>query len=130
MFEYEIISGLACLRTSYGDLSISKDSFIGFKPIELFVSALVGCSASIFTTILGKKRIKVDKIRIKANVERDVQTANKITEVEILFIVEGTNLIFEQLKKVLDITIKNCGMIQSVNRSINIKESIKVVIPS
>ncbi|WP_442598282.1 OsmC family protein [Neobacillus sp. D3-1R] len=127
MFEYELKEGAFSLNTNFEELFISPDSSLGFKPVELFISSLVGCSGGVFRKILDKKRLDVSNIRIKANVERNKLEANKITKIDFLFIVEGKNLSIDQVEKALQVTIKNCGMIQSVIGSIEINESAEVI---
>lgn len=127
MFEYEFKAGAISLNTDYKELFVSPDPSFGYKPIELLVSSLVGCSGGIFKKVLDKKRLPVDNIKVKANVERNKEEANKITKIDLIFVVEGKNLSIEQLEKALEVTIKNCGMIQSVIGSILINGHIEVV---
>lgn len=127
MFEFELKAEAIRINTSYKELNVSPDSSFGYKPIELFVSSLVGCSGAVFKKVLYKKRIEVDNIKIKANVERNKEEANKITKIDLIFVVEGRNLSISQLEKALEVTFKNCGMIQSVIGSIGINGLIEVV---
>ncbi|MCH1625621.1 OsmC family protein [Ferdinandcohnia quinoae] len=92
MLEYEIKDGLTSLQTEFHELHISPDPSIGIKPSELLVSSLVGCSSAILTKVLEKKRIKVDSIRVQASMERNPSEANRITKVDIHFIIEGKNI--------------------------------------
>lgn len=127
MFEYEVKTGAISLNTGFQELFVSPDPGFGYKQAELFVSSLVGCSGGIFRKVLEKKRFDVHNIKIKANVERNKEEENKITKIDLLFIVEGKNLTIEQLEKALQETTKNCAMIQSVIGSIDITEALEIV---
>lgn len=110
----------------FGDLFISGNSGIGFRPVELMVSSIAGCSGGVFKKILEKKRIVFTDIEIKASVNRNKQEANKITKIALTYIVEGENLNLQQLQKTLEVALKNCGMIQSVKGSIEIHEKVEI----
>jgi len=110
----------------FGELSVSGNSEIGFRPFQLFVSSIVGCSGSVFRTVLDKKRISYDTIEIDASVERDEQKANKVTKIRLHFIIEGKNLNLDQLQKSLKVSSKNCAMVQSVKDAITIEETIEI----
>ncbi|QQZ09876.1 OsmC family protein [Heyndrickxia vini] len=127
MFEFELKNGVTHLHTQFGELSISSDRSKGFKPVELLVSSIVGCSVGILSNVLEKKRMDVQSIRVNTNVERNSEEANKVTRIDLHYIIEGTNISEEQIRKSLDVTFKNCGMIQSVIGSIQMKESFEVI---
>ncbi|KAF0815706.1 MULTISPECIES: OsmC family protein [Cytobacillus] len=126
MFEYEIKNGVTNLNTKYGVLVVSPDHSKGFKPIELLVSSIVGCSGQILSNVLVKKRIKISAIRIKTNVERNEKEANKVTRIDLQFIFEGKNIPEEQIRKSLDVTFKNCGMIQTLKDAVQINASFEI----
>ncbi|MCQ6281226.1 OsmC family protein [Bacillus sp. EB600] len=127
MFEYELENGVTNLNTKYGALAVSSDPSQGYKPIELLVSSIVGCSGGILSKVLEKKRIKVNTIRIKTNVERNEQEANKVTRINLHYIIEGENISKEQIRKSLKVTFKNCAMIQTVKGCISINESFEII---
>ncbi|WP_246055376.1 OsmC family protein [Pseudalkalibacillus caeni] len=110
----------------HGFLNISSDSSNGYKPFELIVSSIAGCSGSVLRTILEKKRIDFSGIKINAEVTRDKKRANRISEISLHYIVEGSNAEKDIVQKSLELAIKNCGMIQTVIDSVQIKETIEV----
>ena len=110
----------------FGKIDISSNTDIGFRPVQLLVSSLAGCSGGLLKKILEKKRIVFDTITIAADIERDETEANKVTRIALHYTVYGTNLSMSQVQKSLDLAVKNCGMIQSVNGSIEIVETIEV----
>lgn len=127
MFEYELKDGSCRLQTEYQELHVSSDPQKGVKPVELLVSSIVGCSSGIFTKVLDKKRIQVDSIRVRATVERKPEEANRVTKINLHFIVTGENMNENQIQKSLEVTRKNCSMIQSVKDSIQITETFEAL---
>jgi putative redox protein len=127
MFEYELKNGAAHLNTQFGELIVSADPEKGFKPIELLVSSLVGCSGGILETVLKKKRIEYDSIRVQTNIERNKEKANRVERIDFHYIIEGKNLKEEQVQKSLDMTLKYCGMIQTVIGSVEVHETFELI---
>lgn len=127
MLEYSYKNGVTILETNYGPLHVSSDPSKGHRPFELLISSIVGCSSGILYKILKKKRMKVEAIQIQSNVERNKEVANKVTEISLFYIIEGTDLKEEQIKKSMELAFKNCAMIQSVKDSIKINESFEII---
>lgn len=127
MFEFELKDGAAVLHTTYLDLSVSSDPKKGYKPVELFISSIVGCSGSILQKVLEKKRVDVKSLQTVVKVERNEEEANRITKIELHFIISSDQISEEQMKKVLEVTMKNCGMIQSVKELIKIIETFEIL---
>ncbi|WDF05841.1 OsmC family protein [Shouchella hunanensis] len=111
----------------YGKLDISGDESAGFRPFQLLVSSIAVCSGGVFRTILDKKRISYKSINLEADVVRNEANVNEVTEVHLTFIIEGAQANFEKLEKALQLATKNCPIVQSVNKSINITETIKMI---
>ena len=110
----------------YGTLNISSNAENGFRPVQLLVSSLVGCSGGLLKTILEKKRIAFDTIHVEADVERNGTRVNKVTKISLHYIVFGKNLNIKQVQKSLNIVMRNCSMIESVKNSIEVVETIGI----
>jgi putative redox protein len=113
-------------KFEFDELFISGNSDIGYRPVELMVSSIAGCSGGVYKKILEKKRISFTGIEIRASVERNKEEANKITKIDLTYIVEGQNLDLQQLEKALEVALKNCGMAQSVMGAIEINEKVEI----
>jgi len=85
----------------YGTLTISGNSELGFRPFQLLVSSIAGCSGSVFKKILEKKKIAYDDIEIDARVERDEKQANKVTKIELQFTVNWAKSRYRATGKVI-----------------------------
>ncbi|SDM70275.1 OsmC family protein [Sediminibacillus halophilus] len=117
------------VRTSfdYGQLNISGNEDYGFRPYQLMVSSIAGCSASVFRKIVEKQRMELEDWKIVADVERNPEEANRIERIQLHYIVKGKGLSEEKLKKSLQTARKNCSMIRSVEDSITIEESLEYI---
>ncbi|MDZ5472276.1 OsmC family protein [Bacillus sp. 31A1R] len=127
MFEFEVKDGVSQLNSSYGTLMVSPDPLKGYKPVELLVSSIVGCSSAILQKVLEKKRIAVKGMTVKVSVERNLEEANRVTKIHLHFVIAGEDISEEQMEKSLEVTLKNCGIIQSVKNGIDINESFEIV---
>ena len=112
---------------SYGKLSISGNENQGFRPFELMIASIVGCSGSVFQKILEKQRTHVEELSIHAEVERNPEEANKIEWIRLNYTVKGHHLNIDRLYKNLELSRKNCSMIRSVEQSIQIEETINII---
>lgn len=125
--ENERITG----NLTYSEIQISPNEKRGFRPYELLVSSLVGCSGTLLETILQKKRQPYEKIEVEVSSVRNPDQANRIEQISITASVHGENNIAEeQAKKIADLVVKNCGMIQSVIQSIDINFTVKSISPN
>jgi len=114
-------------KFGYGELDISSDDTKGFRPFQLMVASIAGCSASVFRKILVKQRIEIAELQIVADVKRDPDEANRIKDITLNFVVKGDRLDQTKMEKNLKLARKNCSMVRSVEDSINITETIETV---
>ncbi|SEQ49664.1 OsmC family protein [Piscibacillus halophilus] len=114
-------------ETNFGPLDISPNEDEGFRPFQLMVASLAGCSASVFRKILNKQKVEFDEMTIDADVERTGDDVNKIEKVTLTFKVKGQDLNRSKLEKSLQIASKNCSMVQSVIGSIEVIETVEVI---
>ncbi|WP_066185858.1 MULTISPECIES: OsmC family protein [Gracilibacillus] len=125
--EFYLKQGGVRTNLAYGELDIAGNEDNGYRPFELMVASVTGCSASVFCKVLKKKRIDIDDLKITADVERSPQHANKITAIELQFVVKGSQLKKDQLEKALEVARKNCSMIRTIEESVNITEKLEVI---
>lgn len=111
---------------AFGNLTISGDDALGYRPFQLMVASIVGCSGSVFKKILQKQRISFETLTVDADVERNPDEANRIEHITLHFTVKGKDLNEEKLKKSLTIARRNCAMVRSVEDSIHIEETLKI----
>lgn len=114
-------------EVKFGKLQICGDEKYGYRPYQLFVSAIAVCSGGVLRKVLDKKRLTYTDITITTEIERNEKRANKIEKIQLHFQITGTGLTEELIGKCLKITRKNCSMVQSVEDSIEISESFTIV---
>ncbi|MFC7393929.1 OsmC family protein [Scopulibacillus cellulosilyticus] len=112
--------------TGFGALDISADEEKGFRPYQLMVASLAGCSVSVMRKILKKKRLEVEDIQVTAEVTRNPDKADRIEKVHLHFRIKGKGL-EDKMDKIMELTTKNCSMVQSVIGSIEVTETYELV---
>ncbi|MDR6124838.1 putative redox protein [Bacillus sp. SLBN-46] len=112
----------------FDPITISPSENKGYRPFELFVSSLVGCSGTILRNILTKRKYAFQKLEIEVSAVRNPDHANRIEQLSFTAYVQSDEPLTSQLEeKISDLVVKNCGMIQSVIQSIDITFTINSV---
>ena len=110
----------------FGSLPISPNDTIGYRPYELFVSSLIGCSGTLLGNILKKKRVEHKRIVMDVSSVRNPDHANRIEQLSITAYVQSDQPLSEENAiKIADLVVKNCGMIQSVIETIDVTFIVK-----
>nr|WP_059104033.1 OsmC family protein [Shouchella shacheensis] len=112
---------------AYGRLDVSGDETAGFRPFQLLVSSVAVCSAGVFRKILEKKRISYGEVDVAAEVTRNEANVNEVTAIALHFTISGASASQETVEKALALSTKNCPIVQSVNGSIDITETIEFI---
>lgn len=129
MLTFETFENGVTLKTGYDTLHVSPNEEHGFRPFELMVASIIGCSTNVFKKILVKMRIDVKDMKITTNLERDEANANRIKSIHIHYVIKGgSSLSQEKVKKALSIARKNCGMIQTIEGSVNVIETFDIIL--
>ncbi|MFC7322857.1 OsmC family protein [Halobacillus campisalis] len=117
------------VRTSfeYGQLDISGDELHGYRPYQLMVASVAGCSIGVYRKILDKQKINYEDIKVTADVKRNSDEANRIESIHLHFVIKGYRLNQDKLLKNLEISSKNCSMVQSVVNSIKVEETLECI---
>src|SRR5690625_116402 len=87
------------MRTEFGDLNISPDSDYGFRPFQLMVASIAGCSSTALRIVLTKMRIDFKDIKVSAEVERNEAKANRIEKIHLHYAIKGENLLQDKIEK-------------------------------
>lgn len=110
----------------FGTLTISSNRQEGFKPIDLLVSTIAGCSQIVFTRILEKQRIQYDSLTLQIDAVQSEDGANPLTKVSLLYTISGSDLVLEKLEKALRLVPSNCTIMQSLNPNIEVIEQVVI----
>ncbi len=116
-------------RFEFGELHISGDAAYGFRPFQLLVSSVAVCSGGVLRKVLKKMRLNYQDIRISAEVERNPAEADRVEKIHLHFVIQG-ELPQEKVTRAMELTRKNCSMVQSVKDSIEVTETFEIIAPS
>ena len=110
----------------FGELQISSNEEYGFRPYQLLVSSLAVCSGGVMRKVLDKMRMPAEDIKVEVQeIVRNEEEADRVEKVHLHFIVTG-DISAEKMPRILELTRKNCSMVQSVKDSIEITETFEV----
>ncbi|OKL35980.1 OsmC family protein [Domibacillus mangrovi] len=110
----------------YGKLDISGDEEYGFRPYQLLVSSIAVCSGGVLRKIFAKQRIEIEDMTIQTDVKRNPNEVDRVEKISVHFIIKGIGLKEEKVKKAIELTRKNCSMVQSVVPAIEVVETFEI----
>ncbi|MBN1264485.1 MAG: OsmC family protein [Anaerolineales bacterium] len=64
----------------------------GFRPLELLLTGLIGCTAMDVISILQKKRQQVEGFEVEAHAERAQEHPKVFTSIKIVYRIKGKNI--------------------------------------
>jgi putative redox protein len=105
-------TGAQCVATGSGGHSIVLDApngraqWAGFKPSELVLAALLGCTGVDFTSILAKQRQAVTSISAEASGEQHQDPPWAFRHIEVVFTVAGHNLDQHAVDRALTLAVE------------------------
>ena len=112
----------------FGPLTISSDETKGFRPYQLLVSSLVGCSGAVLRKVCEKMRMPVEEMEIDVlEVIRNPEEASRLEKVHIHFKLKGSNLNSTKMERAMTLTKKNCSMVRSVDQSMEVIETFEIL---
>lgn len=101
--------------TEFGTLHISSNEEKGFRPYQLMVSSIAVCSGGVMRKILEKMRTPADDITIDVKeIVRSDDDASRLLKIHLHFNIQGAKITEAKMPRVLELTEKNCSMLQSV----------------
>jgi putative redox protein len=76
----------------------------GFRPMELILTGLIGCTAMDVISILMKKRQDVTGFRVTADAEQAESHPHVFTKIHIHYIVEGQNIDPKAVERAMELS--------------------------
>lgn len=113
----------------FGELKISGQSEYGYRPFQLMISSIAGCSGGVLRNILKKMRLPYEDITIEAEVTRNEEIANRIEKIHLIYTIKAEDISQKKAEKAIELTRKNCAMLQSVAGSIQVTEELQLKSP-
>jgi uncharacterized OsmC-like protein len=125
--EFKMKEGGFYSEFPYGRLDVSGNEEYGFRPYQLMVSSVAVCSGGVLRKILEKMRIEFEDIHITGEAERNKEKADRIEKISLHFRIKGKDLNESKIEKAMELTKKNCSMVQSVIGSIVVEETFEII---
>jgi putative redox protein len=85
------------------DAPVGRDEWAGFKPSELLLAALAGCTGVDFVRILAKKRQRVTFVSAEVHGEQEKDPPWAFTSIELVFKLRGESLDQAAIDQALDL---------------------------
>jgi putative redox protein len=114
--------------TQFGTLTVSPKDEYGFRPYQLLVSSVAVCSGGVLRKVLQKMRMPAEDIQIEVKeVRRNPEVADRVESIHLHFTIKGQDIEESKMSRAMELTAKNCSMVQSVKDSIDIRETYEVI---
>ena len=100
----------------------------GFRPMQLLLAALGGCSTIDIISILKKQKQELEDIKITVNGEREKDAVPSLfTEVHVHFILYG-KLDSEKVKKAVSLSVeKYCSVAKTLEKTAKVTHSFEII---
>lgn len=100
----------------------------GIRPKELLMIALGGCSGSDVTSILTKKKIKVDGFEMNITAESAEEHPQVFTKMHIEYVFTGKNIPVKDVERAIELSLtKYCSVTAMLQKAVPIEHSYKIV---
>jgi putative redox protein len=110
------------------DAPNGRAEWAGFKPSEVLLAALLGCTGVDFTSILAKQRQEVTRISAEVHAEQDEVPPWPFRRIEIVFTVEGRNLDERAVERALSLAVERyCSVGATLAGTADISHRVVVI---
>lgn len=100
----------------------------GFRPLELLLVGLAGCTAMDVISILQKKRQDVTGFQVKAHASRAAEHPRVFTEILLEYVVRGRRIDPEAVDRAIELSAtKYCSASAMLARAANIRHEVRIV---
>jgi putative redox protein len=100
----------------------------GFRPLELLLVGLAGCTAMDVIAILEKKRQEVTGFEVRVNGERASDHPKVFTQIVVEYIVQGHNLDRVAVERAVELSeTKYCSASAMLRKAVPIEHKITLI---
>ncbi len=100
----------------------------GFRPMELVLLGLAGCTAMDVISILEKKRQNVTGFEVRANGERSEAHPKVFTHIVVEYVVSGVNIDPVAVARAVELSeTKYCSAYGMLSKTVNIEHKITIL---
>ncbi len=99
----------------------------GFRPMELMLISLAGCTAMDVISILRKKRQEIDQLEVRAQAERTAEHPRVFTDILLTYVVYGSQVDDTAVARSIELSVtKYCAAHAMLSRSVSIRHSYEI----
>ena len=100
----------------------------GFRPMELLLVGLAGCTSMDVISILQKKQQQVNGFEVKVNGERATDHPKVFTQIEVEYIVTGANINPAAVERAVELSeTKYCSAYATLSKAVKIGHKITIL---
>ncbi len=100
----------------------------GIRPKELLMLSLGGCTGSDVTSILSKKKIKLDGFEINISADVADEHPQVFTKMHLEYVFYGKNLPVKDIERAIDLSLtKYCSVTAMLQKAMPIEHSYKII---
>jgi len=100
----------------------------GIRPKELLLLGLAGCTGSDVTTILTKKKVKVDNFELNITADVTEEHPQVFTKINIEYVFYGNNIDSKDVERAIGLSLdKYCGVTAMFRKAMEITHTYKIV---
>lgn len=100
----------------------------GFRPIELMLVSLAGCTAMDVVSILQKKRQQITGFDVKVHAERAEEHPKVFTSIVIEYIVRGSGIDPAAVERAIELSeIRYCSAQAMLGRVVPIEHTYRII---
>jgi putative redox protein len=100
----------------------------GIRPKELLMLSLGGCTGSDVTSILSKKKIKLEGFEINITAESADEHPQVFTKMHLEYIFYGKNIPVKDIERAIELSLtKYCSVTAMLQKAMPIEHSFKII---
>ena len=100
----------------------------GIRPKELLMLSLGGCTGSDVTSILNKKKIKLDGFEINITSESADEHPQVFTKMHLEYVFYGKNVSVKDVERAIELSLtKYCSVTAMLQKAMPIEHSYRIV---
>jgi len=100
----------------------------GIRPKELLMLSLGGCTGSDVTSILSKKKIKLDGFEINITSESADEHPQVFTKMHLEYVFYGKNVSVKDVERAIELSLtKYCSVTAMLQKAMPIEHSYRIV---
>ncbi len=100
----------------------------GFRPLELLLVGLAGCTSMDVISILQKKQQQVSGFEVKVSAERATDHPKVFTQIVLEYVVSGTNISSAAVERAVELSqAKYCSAYAMLSKAVKIDSKVTIL---